>query len=47
MGNTIPESIRDLPLNENTEFNQNMFSNKLGAMSVYKLKMIIKRLYGD
>ena len=39
---TIPESIRDLPLNKNTEFNQNMFSNKLGAMSVYKFKMIIK-----
>ena len=38
-GETIPEGIRDLPLNKNTEFNQNMF---LGAMSVYKFKMIIK-----
>ena len=38
-GETIPESIIDLPLNKNTEFNQNIFSNKLGAMSVYKFKM--------
>ena len=41
-GKTILESIKDLTLNKNTEFNQNMFSNKLGAMSVYKFKMIIK-----
>ena len=41
-GKTIPESIRDLPLNKNTEFNQNVFSNKLGAMFVYKFN-----LYGD
>ena len=41
-GKTILESIRHLPLNKNTECNQNMFSNKLGAMFVYKFKMIIK-----
>ena len=41
-GKTIPESIRGLPLNKNTEFNQNMFSNKLDAISVYKFIMTIK-----
>ena len=46
-GKTIPESIRNLPLNKNTEFNQNIFSNKLGAISVYKFKWLLNCLYGD
>ena len=33
---------RDLTLNKDAEFNQNMFSTKLGATSVYKFIMIIK-----
>ena len=32
----------DLTLNKDAEFNQNMFSTKLGARSVYKFIMIIK-----
>ena len=41
-GKTISESTRGLPLNKNTEFNHNMFTNKLGAISVYKFILIIK-----
>ena len=33
---------RDLTLNKDAEFNQNMFSTKLGARSVYNFIMITK-----